>query len=152
MNVAVTPVSAARSAFLSEQIGKKWDWKERNCWEFAAHVEVEMFGRQLPSIALPDDPSWKWMVQTVSTHPEHENWREIADGPMGMVAAADGALCLMARSSGPGHVGVWLRPEQRVIHCDRQHGVCFEPVQALKQQGWRKLRFYEPKEIQCFSS
>jgi hypothetical protein len=133
-----------RAEFLAPLIGEKWAWQSHNCWVFAAHVEHELFGRMLPHVAVPDDPSWRWMLQTVGHHPEHENWIEIADGPQGLVAAADGALCLMGRSDGPGHVGVWLAPERSIVHCDRKNGVCLESALALKQQGWRKLRFFEP--------
>lgn len=85
------------------------------------------------------------MVKAVADHPERGNWNAVADGPHGLVTAADGALCLMGRFSGPGHIGVWLVPERRVIHCDSQRGVCFEDVLALRQQGWVKMTFYEPK-------
>jgi hypothetical protein len=46
----------------------------------------------------------------------------------GLVAAADGALCLMGRFSGPGHIGVWPKPEGKIIHCDRRIGVCLEDI------------------------
>jgi hypothetical protein len=144
--------AAARAGFLSPLIGQPWAWQTRNCWDFAGHVEGQLFGRRLPHIAVPDEPSWRWMLQTVGGHPEHENWREVAEGPHGLIRAADGALCLMGRNEGPGHIGVWLKPEQAVIHCDRKNGVCFQSPAALKQQGWRKLRYFEPKEAQCSSS
>lgn len=134
-----------RAEFLSQQVGRPWVWLSLHCWDFAGLVERELFGRVLPQVAVPDQPSWRWMLQAVGNHPEHQNWCEVACGPHGLVRAADGALCLMGRHEGPGHIGVWLRPEQRVIHCDRRQGVCFETVPALQQQGWRTLRFYEPK-------
>jgi hypothetical protein len=83
------------------------------------------------------------MMEEIDRHKERTNWVEVADGPV--VTARDGALVLMARLGMPGHIGVWLRPEQHVIHCDRKNGVCFETVLALRQQGWRQLRFFEPK-------
>jgi hypothetical protein len=112
---------------------------------FAAHVQFELFGRVLPTIQVPDDPEWKWMVRAVSTHPERSNWIEVPEGDHGLVTAADGALCLMGRFSGPGHIGVWLKQEQKVIHCDRKCGVLQESVLALKQQGWIRRIFFEPK-------
>ena len=60
------------------------------------------------------------------------------------MTAADGALVLMAHLRFPAHIGVWLKPEARVIHCSEQHGVCCETVLALRQMGWKKLTFYEP--------
>ncbi|MEH2508699.1 hypothetical protein V1291_000053 [Nitrobacteraceae bacterium AZCC 1564] len=134
-----------RSEFLAPLIGQPWSWKGGNCWDFAGHVQRALFSIALPHIDVPDDPSWKWMVRTVSNHPEHANWEQKPEGPHGLVTASDGALCLMARFQGPGHVGVWLKPEGRVLHCDRQRGVCFETPLALKQIGWKQLLFYEPK-------
>jgi hypothetical protein len=74
----------------------------------------------------------------------------VPDGPGGLVTAADGALVLMAHLRFPAHIGVWLKPEARVIHCSEQHGVCCESVLALRQMGWKKLTFYEP--IICFEN
>jgi hypothetical protein len=136
-----------RSEFLTTLIGEQWEWQSKNCWIFAAFVQFELFGRRLPTIQLPDDPKWKWMVAEIRRHPERQNWLPVADGPHGLVQAADGALCLMGRFSGPGHVGVWLADLRKVIHCDRKLGVCLEDDLALKQQGWVKRTYFEPKEI-----
>lgn len=134
-----------RSEFLAAQVGAPWAWTERNCWDFAAAVQHELFGRVLPHVAVPNEPSWRWMIGAVADHPERACWQEVSDGPHGIVTASDGALCLMGRHEGPGHIGVWLKPEGRVIHCDRKMGVAFETVLALRQSGWRSLRFYEPR-------
>lgn len=138
-----------RSEFLSPLIGEPWAWQSHNCWVFACHVQRELFGRALPSVAVPDAPSWRWMMAEIDRHDERQNWREVETGAV--ISASDGALVLMGRFQHPGHVGVWLRQEQRVIHCDRNNGVCFESVLALRQQGWRQLRFFEPKERACIS-
>jgi hypothetical protein len=133
----------SRSAFLAALIGNKWDWRNHNCWTFACHVQRELFGRSLPDVTVPDDPSWRWMMAEIDRHDERAKWSEVAAGPV--FTAGDGALVLMGRFQHPGHIGVWLKPEQSVIHCDRPNGVCFESVLALRQQGWRQLRFFEPK-------
>lgn len=134
-----------RSSFLAALIGNKWDWRNYNCWNFAAHVELELFGRVLPSVSVPTDLSKRWVLEAFDGHAERTNWREVAEGPGGVITAQDGALCLMAHLRVPGHIGVWLRPEGRIIHCDENAGVCFETPLALRQQGWRQLRFFEPK-------
>ena len=134
-----------RAEFLRSLIGKPWAWHSQNCWDFACHVESELFGRLLPGVAVPDDPKWKWMVKAIADHPERGNWSAAGDGPHGLVTAADGALCLMGRFNGPGHIGVWLKPEAGIIHCDRKNGVCLETALALRQQGWVNMTFYEPK-------
>ena len=133
-----------RAAFLTPLIGEPWAWQSRNCWDFACHVERKLFGRELPHIAVPSDQSKRWILESIERHPERSAWREVPDGPGGLVTAADGALVLMAHLRFPAHIGVWLRAEARVIHCSEQHGVCCESVLALRQSGWRRLTFYEP--------
>jgi len=135
----------ARSEFLAALIGNKWDWRNYNCWNFAAHVELELFGRRLPAVSVPTDLSKRWVLEAFDGHPERAEWKEMPEGPGGLIAAQDGALCLMAHLRMPGHIGVWLRPEGRIIHCDEHAGVCFETPLALRQQGWRQLRFFEPR-------
>lgn len=134
-----------RSEFLAPLIGQPWAWQSRNCWEFAVHLQRELFGRDLPSVVVPDDPKWRWMVAEVGRHPERQNWSPVPAGPHGLVQAADGALCLMGRFSGPGHIGVWLADQRKVIHCDSKRGVCLEDDLALKQQGWVKRTYFEPR-------
>ena len=63
----------------------------------------------------------------------------------GLISAGDGALVLMARAQRAAHIGVWLLPEQGVIHCDQTSGVMFEDAATLRAAGWRKLMFYEPR-------
>lgn len=136
----------SRSAFLSALIGNKWDWRNHNCWTFAAHVERELFGRDLPSISVPRDLSKRWVLQSFEGHPERAEWLEVMAGPGGLITAQDGALCLMAHLKMPGHIGVWLKPEGMIIHCDEQQGVSFEPPLVLVQRGWKHLRFFEPAQ------
>ena len=119
---------------------------EFDCWQFACHVERELFGRDLPSVDVPADPSWDWMLQTIAAHPEQANWLE---RPQGLISVGDGALVLMARVQRAAHIGVWLLPEQGVIHCDQTSGVIFEDAGTLRATGWRKLRFYEPKSARA---
>jgi hypothetical protein len=134
----------SRHEFLSPLIGQPWAWQSRNCWDFACHVQRELFGRELPRVAVPADLSKRWILESIEAHPERRAWREVAGGPGGLVTAADGALVLMAHLRFPAHIGVWLQPEAGVIHCSEQHGVCCESVLALRQMGWKKLSFFEP--------
>lgn len=134
-----------RSEFLAPLIGQPWAWQVHNCWGFARHVERELFGRDLPEIPVPPELSKRWVLDEFEANPERANWIETPEGPGGLIAAQDGALVLMAHLRMPAHIGVWLKPEQRIIHCDEAHGVCFEQVMALRQQGWKQLRFFEPK-------
>jgi cell wall-associated NlpC family hydrolase len=139
-----------RTAFLRAQIGKRWRANGRgpdvfDCWHLARYVERELFGRALPSVNVPSDPGWAWMLETIASHPEHANWvRRPTEN--GLISATDGALVLMARSQRAAHIGVWLQPEQGVVHCDQTSGVKFEDAATLRASGWRKLMFYEPRQ------
>jgi len=110
-----------------------WGWQSCNCWDFACHVQRELFRRGLPRVAVPADLSKRWVLESIDRHPERAAWREVLDGPGGLVTAADGALVLMAHLRFPAHIGVWLKPEARIIHCSEQHGVCCESILALRQ-------------------
>jgi hypothetical protein len=90
-----------RTAFLAPLIGEPWAWQSRNCWDFACHVQRELFGRELPRVVVPTDFSKRWVLELIERHPERAAWREVPDGPSGLLAAADGALVLMAHSVFP---------------------------------------------------
>jgi hypothetical protein len=139
-------VSQLRADFLRPLIGEPWSWQFRNCWDFASYGQRELFGRELPCIAVPDGFSRRWVLDEFARHEERGHWREIPQGPGGLVQAVDGALVLMAHLRFPVHIGVWLRPEQRIIHCDGKTGVDCEAPLALRQMGWKQLTFFEPKD------
>lgn len=134
-----------RAEFLTPLIGKPWVWQSGNCWDFACHVQGELFGRTLPQVAVPGDFSRRWVLEEFARHSERARWQPVADGPGGLVMAADGALVLMAHLRFPAHVGVWLCQEGRIIHCDGKTGVACETPLALRQMGWKQLTFFEPK-------
>ena len=135
-----------RSAYLTGLIGRPWS-RERSCWHLAAEVQMALFGRDLPSVTLPADPTWRWMIGTLAAHPERARWREVPPAPLpGLITAPDGALVAMARADRAAHVGVWLAPERVVIHCDETFGVQADAPAALRAAGWNRLMFFEPAE------
>ena len=134
-----------RADFLSPLIGEPWSWQGGNCWDFASHVQRELFGRALPGLDVPPDFSKRWVLNEFARNPERARWQVAPDGPGGLVTARDGALVLMAHLRFPAHIGVWLKPEGRIIHCDDKTGVACETPLALRQMGWKKLTFLEPK-------
>ncbi len=134
-----------RSEFLAPLIGEPWAWQARNCWDFAKHVQAELFRRALPGIDVPSNFTKRWVLEEFERNPERTRWETVPEGPGGLVTAADGALVLMAHLRIPGHIGVWLKPEGQIIHCDEQAGVVCETPLALRQMGWKRLTFLEPK-------
>jgi hypothetical protein len=138
-----------RSEFLSGLIGTPWKANAEgpdafDCWHACKHIHKHLFNRDLPSVVMPENPSWRWLLAAIEHHPERQQWKEVPRGPGGLVVAGDGALVLMARIDRPAHIGVWLKPEARIIHCDGVMGVCCETLSLLHMGGWRRLRFYEP--------
>lgn len=138
-----------RAATLIGFLGKPWAANAKgpdafDCWHLAVAASRAVFGRDLPDIAVPADPSWSWMIDTIAGHPERARWRLVPCGPMGLITAADGAVVLMARRDRPAHIGVWLAPERRVIHADPRFGVVCDAPLDLATKGWTKLRFYQP--------
>lgn len=132
-----------RTAYLANLIGRPWS-ADQSCWHLARDVQREVFGRDLPMVAVPPDASWRWMIDTISGHPEHQQWREVAYAPGQTITAPDGALVLMARVTQSAHIGVWLASEAAILHADPVAGVALEPVVKLRARGWSRLRFYEP--------
>lgn len=141
----LTPV--LRAVTLCGFLGLPWEANAKgpdsfDCWHLARAVSLALFERDMPDIALPEKPTWAWMIDTIRDHPERANWRECPPGPV--IRAADGALVLMARRDRPAHIGLWLATERRIIHADPNHGsVCERPVE-LRTKGWTRLRFFEP--------
>jgi hypothetical protein len=110
----------------------------RNCWDFACHVQSELFGRELPRLAVPDGFARRWVLEEFAHHEERRRWRQVQDGPGGLVQAADGALVLMAHLRFPAHIGVWLRPEQR-IHSLRLHMAASPARRRLRRARWAQF-------------
>ena len=138
-----------RCGILSGLIGVPWRANAAgpdayDCWHLSRHIELTLFGHVLPDVAVPDHPSWRWMIEAIETHPERIRWQETAQ-PHGLIMAADGALVLMARSDRPAHIGVWLAPERRIIHADQDQGVVLDQPSLLRAGGWRTLRFFEQR-------
>jgi len=138
-----------RAEVLDQVLGKPWLANAKgpeafDCWHLVAFIQREIFGRDIPAVAVPAQPSWSWMIQAIDSHPERKNWRHVPADTMGLVRAGDGAIVLMARYDRPAHIGAWLAKERRIIHADAIFGVVCEPPVDLKTKGWAKLRYYEP--------
>lgn len=140
-----------RLAFIQSMIGKPWKANakgpdEFDCWHMTKYVQEVLFNRTVPLVVVPDEPTWPWMIEQFTQHKELQNWVEHSySGFCSYVAAADGAIVLMARYRQPAHCGVWLKPERGVLHCEEQDGVTFMDLVTLRSIGWAKLRFYEPR-------
>lgn len=136
-------ITGERTAFLTSLLGQRWA-PERTCWHVAALVELRLFGRVLPHVEVPPDPSWAWMIAQIAQHAERERWAEVKPLHAGLVTAPDGALVGLGRMDRAAHIGVWLAPERRVIHCDQTLGVVAEDIATLRARGWGRVQFFEP--------
>lgn len=132
-----------RAAFLRALVGKPYapggmGPETYGCWGLVVAVERELFGRALPDV--PEDAT----LADFRRHPDAAHWLEIVNVPQAVACfhAADGAIVLMARADRLAHVGVWLKPERRVLHADRPSVLC-EDLEIVRANGWRRLRFYE---------
>ncbi|MGD9921912.1 MAG: hypothetical protein AB7V13_10750 [Pseudorhodoplanes sp.] len=138
-----------RAAILNAVLGKPWAAGARgpeafDCWHLAVHVQLVLAGRVLPQVVMPAQPSWAWMIDAIERHPERARWRLVSPDPMGLIRAGDLALALMARVDRPAHVGIHLKRERAILHCDQAYGVVADGVADLRRKGWTRLRFYEP--------
>jgi hypothetical protein len=137
-----------RSDFLSCLVGKPYAANAKgpdayDCWHLAVRIERELFARELPSIEVPEGSSLVAMMEQYRK--ERARWREILPHPsMDLIGATDGALVLMMFGPEPSHIGVWLIPERRIIHADATQVRC-EDLATLRANGWKSLRFFEPK-------
>lgn len=141
-----------RAEFLCGLIGKPWRANAKgpdafDCWHLCVYVSARLFGRSMPVINVPENPSWAWLIKAFDQHPERRNWREVRRDAMGIIRTIDGAGVLMARVDRPAHAGLWLTAEKRVLHADPIAGVSFETLASLRLGGWHRLRFYEPTAI-----
>ena len=137
-----------RTPYLASLIGKRWDAQGKgpdtySCWSLAREIEKVLWDRDLPDVDFPVNPTLRWMLETIASHPEQAKWVDHGSchGP---ISANDGAIVLMGRVDRPAHIGVWLKPEGGIIHADQMCGVCFESPAILKVKGWGRLHFYEP--------
>ena len=85
-----------RSEFLASVVGQSWSWQVGNCWDFAVRVQRELFGRDLPSVAVPREMTKRWVLQEFDSNPERAEWCEVEATGSGLIEASDGALVLMA--------------------------------------------------------
>jgi hypothetical protein len=87
--------------------------RPKRTWRCGRKFLLHLVVRELPRVVVPADLSKRWILESIEAHPERRAWREVPDGPGGLVSAADGALVLMAHLRFPAHIDVWLQPEAR---------------------------------------
>ncbi len=137
-----------RADYLRSLIGKPWHPQGEgpdvySCWGLFCEVEMALWGRCLPHVDVPFGATLRWMVETIGSHDQRNDWVEF-EMTQGVITAADGAGVLMARGSRPAHIGVWLAEEGGILHADEKQGVSFDTPAALKADRWGRLSFFEP--------
>jgi cell wall-associated NlpC family hydrolase len=139
-----------RTAYLNSLIGTPYRKNAKgpdayDCWHLAVTVEDRMFGRVAPTVVVPANADWSWMIEQFTSHPELGNWVELLQPNNGLINASDGAIVLMARTKQPAHCGVYLERERKILHADERDGVVLQDIPTLRAQSWSRLRFYEPR-------
>ena len=108
----------------------KWD-----CWNIAAHIAREEFGRAMPDIREPPSEP-RELIRFVKNHPARRLWAP-ADGP------AHGRLVEIAQVKHPYHIGMYLDLDGGgVLHCAEGIGVSFDPLHVLKF-SWSGFYYHE---------
>ncbi|MGJ4896584.1 MULTISPECIES: hypothetical protein [unclassified Bradyrhizobium] len=82
-----------RAAFLSLLIGEPWAWAQHNCWQFAAAVQRELFGREPPHVGVPTGFSRRWVIEEFAGHAARAAAPDCASQACAEIAAKDDQDC-----------------------------------------------------------
>lgn len=116
-----------------------------NCWTFVQFIEREHFGRELPDWLTDADK-----IMDVARSINEGLNGDTAKGWDAVECPAHGDVVLMAHSSFPSHIGVWLDIDGGgCIHCVRGSGVVFSSLTNLQLSGWGHLRYYRYGSVNC---
>lgn len=116
-----------------QYIGQPWS-EEKDCWWWFRFIQHKHYGIVLPAIEIRS-LLVREVLATFHDHPERKEWHEV-DSP------EDGDGVLIGRSSNPIHVGVWIGPHRRVLHCEQKTGVVAQSISSLKLHQWSHIQFY----------
>jgi hypothetical protein len=106
-----------------------------DCWGLFAAASLALFGRVVPDDDV-DPANPRAVARAFTRHPARAAFRSIGV-PAPVFAAPDGAAVMLSRGDLPFHIGLWLQPERRVLHCCPSQHVVFEPVSHLQASLWR---------------
>lgn len=137
----------SRTKFLASLIGVPYKANAKgpdyyDCWSIVSYVRRHLFEDVLPSFEVPDDPSLLWLARMFQRSDERSRWIQVPQSN-GLILAPDGSIVLMSRASQAVHCGIWLAPENRVLHSIETDGVVFQDILTLKGYCWGNLRFFE---------
>ena len=134
------------SHWANDYIGIPWEKGAQgpdsyDCWAFVRMVQERHFGRVLPAIYV-DALNLREVTRNFKQHAEREHWALLSESE----PRQDGDAVLMAHSSSPSHVGVFLTNDGGgVLHCVRGIGVIYSNMVNLHNAGWGHLEFYRYK-------
>ncbi len=137
-----------RNQYLNALLGIPWARNAKgpdkyDCYQLVVVLQRDLFGRMLPDVLAPDKTTWVTCIKMFMTHPERQNWRQVEYKPNYPINVADGSIVLLGASTQEAHIGVWLKPEGRIIHSIEPDGVTCQDIATLRALGWHKLAFYE---------
>lgn len=136
-----------REEVLSSLIGKPWVANAKgpdafDCYHLTQYVERVLFNTAMPDFAVPNNPTWRFILEQLQNHPFAKLWKEVPT-VNGLVTAKDGAIVLMSASKRPAHMGVWFKKEMCILHTDEPDGVVFHDLPTIRMLGWGRLNFME---------
>lgn len=110
------------------------------CYGLTRHVQRECYGRDLPLIDLPDMHDVLAMAGQIRGHAEHRRWRPVE-------RPEDGALILMSFAYGDAHhVGTYIDLDGGLVLHAIKPAVQADTLDQMRAIGWRRFRFYVPKD------
>lgn len=125
--------------YISDRQGIPYS-NDLNCWELTRLTQKDLFGRDLPVVALDGESEMLALARAFAGNPERRNWRTTA-------VAEHGAIAMMSR---PGkitaiHCGTYLDVDcGGIFHTDRDHGVSFDSLLEVAMRNW-VTEFYVPR-------
>lgn len=125
------PASADPADFVADLIGVPHEDGARgpsayDCWNLAAHVQAELFGRRLPfsDELLGNHRSLKDIIGSIRASDIRRHWRQVE-------TPRHGDLAVMVQGVHESHIGVWIDLpglQPGILHCSRIDGTTLATI------------------------
>lgn len=131
---------AAREAVLARLVGRRYAPRGRgpdvfDCWGLVVYASLALWRRPMPDRDV-DPGNTLQVARAFASRPARAGWR-VWPAAQAYFDAPDGAVLMLARGDMPFHVGLWLAPERRVLHCCDAQNVVLDTLPHLAAAYWR---------------